>query len=60
MLRNSPFRIMKADLSTNDFIRIQVASRLLDLLFDELHKIKLDSAPLSARRIHLTALEQLT
>ena len=48
---------MKADISTNDFIHIQMATRLLDLLFDELPKIKLDNAPLSARRIHLTALE---
>jgi hypothetical protein len=48
---------MKADISTNDFIHIQVVSRLLDLLFDELDKIQLDSAPLSARRIHITALD---
>jgi hypothetical protein len=48
---------MKADLSVNDIVRIQVASRLSDLLFDELHKIKLDNAPPSARHIHLTALE---
>jgi hypothetical protein len=48
---------MKADLSTNDIIRIQVVSRLSDLLFDELQKINLDDAPLSARRIHLTAIE---
>jgi hypothetical protein len=48
---------MKADISTNDFIHIQMATRLLDLLFDELPKIKLDNAPLSARRIHLAALE---
>jgi hypothetical protein len=48
---------MKADLSTSDIIRIQVVSRLSDLLFDELQKIKLDTAPLSARRIHLAALE---
>ena len=37
---------MKADLSTNDIIRIQVVSRLSDLLFNELRKIKLDTAPL--------------
>ena len=36
LLSNSPIEIMKADLSTNDFIRIQVVSRLSDLLFDEL------------------------
>ena len=36
---------MKADISTNDFIHIQVATRLLDLLFDELPKIKLESMP---------------
>jgi len=30
---------MKADFSTNDLIHIQVASRLSDLLFDELQKI---------------------
>jgi hypothetical protein len=51
---------MKADISTKeDFIHIQVACRLTDLLFDELHKINLDSAPLSARHIHLTALENV-
>jgi hypothetical protein len=48
---------MKADFSTNDLIHFQVASRLSDLLFDELQKINLDAAPLSARRIHLAALE---
>jgi len=48
---------MKADLSTNDFIHIQVATRLLDLLFDELHKIKLDNTPPSALGIRLAALE---
>ena len=46
---------MKADLSTNDIIRIQVVSRLSDLLFDELRKIKLDGAPPSALRIRLAA-----
>jgi len=30
---------MKADFSTNDLIQFQVASRLSDLLFDELQKI---------------------
>jgi hypothetical protein len=48
---------MKADICTKDFIHIQVACRLTDLLFDELHKIQLDGAPLSARRIHITALD---
>jgi hypothetical protein len=48
---------MKADLSITDIARIQVVSRLSDLLFDELQKINLDGAPLSARRIHLTAIE---
>ena len=57
LLSNSPIEIMKADLSTNDIIRIQVVSRLSDLLFDELQKINIDGAPLSARRIHITALE---
>jgi hypothetical protein len=48
---------MKADLSTSDIIRIQVVSRLSDLLFDELRKITLDGAPPSALRIRLAALE---
>jgi hypothetical protein len=48
---------MKTDLSTNGIIRIQVVSRLSDLLFDELQKINIDGAPLSARCIHITALE---
>jgi hypothetical protein len=48
---------MKADLSTNDIIRIRVVSRLSDLLFDELQKIKLDGAPSSALRLRLAALE---
>jgi hypothetical protein len=41
---------MKADFSTNDLIHIQVASRLSDLLFDELQKINIDGAPLTAQR----------
>ena len=48
---------MKADLSTNDIIRIQVVSRLSDLLFDKLRKITLDGAPPGAWRIRLAALE---
>jgi hypothetical protein len=47
---------MKADFSTTGLIHIQVASRLSDLLFDELEKINIDGAPLSAQRIHLKAL----
>ena len=47
---------MKADFSTTGLINIQVASRLSDLLFDELEKINIDGAPLSAQRIHLKAL----
>ena len=49
---------MKADFSTTDLVHIQVASRLSDLLFDELQKINIDGAPPSAQRIHLKALER--
>jgi hypothetical protein len=54
---NSPIETMKGDFSTNDLIHMQVASRLSDLLFDELQKINIVGAPLSAQRVHLTALE---
>jgi hypothetical protein len=46
LCRSKPTHKMKADLSATDIIRIQVVSRLSDLLFDELQKIKLDGAPL--------------
>ena len=48
---------MKADLSTSDIIRIQVVSRLSDLLFDELQKIEVKGAPISIQRIRLSAIE---
>jgi hypothetical protein len=48
---------MKADLSTSDIIRIQVVSRLSDLLFDELQKLEVKGAPISIQRIRLSAIE---
>ena len=48
---------MKTDLSIDNFIRIRVASRLLDLLFDELEKMTLDGAPPTTLRIRIAALE---
>jgi hypothetical protein len=48
---------MKADLSTTDIIRIQVASRLSDLLFEELQKIELTDAPISIQHVRFTAIE---
>jgi hypothetical protein len=51
---------MKADLSTNDIIRIRVVSRLSDLLFDELQKIQVEGAPISIQRVHLAAIEHAT
>jgi hypothetical protein len=39
---------MKADFSTTDLIHLQVASRLSDLLFEELQKLNIADAPLSA------------
>jgi len=48
---------MKADFSMTDLIHLQVANRLTGLLFEELEKLNIADAPLTAQRVHLAALK---